>query len=69
MNQAVAAQDDIGGRQPVLCDVGDQEATIFATISPPIAFDEIRNHVDADVFYAGQINRAHPVEIATSCVD
>ena len=65
MNQAIAAQDHVGARQPVFADVDIQECPSRRCVKYAVALNQVSHDIYANVFDIPKRRMLHPIEVAT----
>ncbi len=68
MNEAVPAQQKIGGRQLVGQDIQSPEGDVFALEYPDMP-DQLADDIPAHIGDTGQIDSRHPAKVATGHVE
>ena len=69
VHEAVAAEDEVGGGKRVGDDVAVEEGAVGAGVALLVGGDDGGDDVDAEVMGGGEVDFAHPVEVAAGGVE
>jgi len=69
MNQAVAAQDDVGVRKAISCHVRGDKCSSLRFVELTIATYQTWHYINTYIPDVPQLRMPHPVEIATGSIE